>query len=291
MRRTNLTGATDSESWDSLDLELQHAAEPGLRPEAANGNRIVLSQGPDAVLFAKIDDDRGGVKYSRTENYRSPLAPLRAAEARAVTEPGQPSWYARRAHRLADALEASPIGPFHEGRWALSRRLAGEGASRTEGVSAGRWRSLLLDDHPDGYIDWFTGSWGVVPLRQMSPPDNGRVKAYRKQAREGILPPALLWWFSGLNCYVILDGHDRLVAAIAENRKPAVLVLSRAPSEEQTKTGTDRALSTYHLTMSLLADPHPVTDHQGSTRAASHLLATQLHKLKVDYAPTRAWPM
>ncbi|MEU0633529.1 hypothetical protein [Streptomyces sp. NPDC005989] len=56
----------------------------------------------------------------------------------------------------------------------------------------------MLDDHPDGYIDWFTGSWGVMPLRQMPPPDHARVKAYRKQAREGILPPALLWWFSGL---------------------------------------------------------------------------------------------
>ncbi|MGW2157615.1 hypothetical protein [Nonomuraea sp. NPDC001699] len=209
MRRTDLTGAADSESWVGLGLELQHAALPGLRPEAANGNRMVLSQGPDAVLFAKIDDDRGGVEYSRTENYRSPLAPLRAAETRAITEPGQPPWYARWAHRFADALAASPIGPFHEGRWVLSLRLAGED------VSADRWRSLLLVDHPDGSIDWFTGSWKVMPLRQMSPPGHGRVQAYRKQAREGILPPALLWWFSGLHCYVILDGHDRLVAAFA----------------------------------------------------------------------------
>ncbi|MGW9116589.1 hypothetical protein ACWGRV_08040 [Streptomyces sp. NPDC055663] len=291
MHRTNLIAATDSESWGGLGLELQHVTKPGLWPGVANGNRIVLSQGPDAVLFAKIDDDRGRVEYSRTNHYRSPIAPLRAAEVRTVTEQGKPSWYARWAHRFAAALESSPIGPLHEGRWVLSRRLAWEGIPRTEDGPAAQWRSLLLDDHPDGYIDWFTGSWGVMPLRQMPPPDHGRVKSYRKQAREGILPPALLWWFSGLNCYVILDGHARLVAAIAENQEPAVLALSRAPSKDQTKGGTDKALSTYHLTMSILDGPHPVTDRQGSARAASHLLATQLHNLKVAYGPTRAWPM
>ncbi|MFF2010591.1 hypothetical protein ACFVWY_16155 [Streptomyces sp. NPDC058195] len=291
MHRTNLTAANDSASWVGLSLELQRATEPGLRPEAANGNQIVLSQGPHVVLSARIDDDRGGVAYSRTDHYRSPIAPLRATEVRAVSERGQPSWYTRWAHRFADALEASPIGPLHEGRWVLSRRLAREGMARTGDGPARPWRSLLLDEHPDGSIDWFTGSWRVVPLRRMPTPGEGRVKAYRKQAREGILPPALLWWFSGLNCYVVLDGHARLVAALAENREPAVLVLSRAPSGEQTRTGTDRALSAYHLTMSVLDGPHPVTDRQGAARDASRLLATQLHHLAVDYAPTRAWPM
>ncbi|MFE7367256.1 hypothetical protein [Streptomyces anulatus] len=290
MHRTNLTAAIDSESWVSLGLELPPTTEPGLRPETANGNLIVLSQGSDVVLSGKVDDDRCGVEYSRTDHYRSPVSPLRAAEVRSVAEHGQPSWYARWAHRFADALDSSTIGPLHEGRWVLSRRLAREGMTPTGGGSAAQWRSLLLDDHPDGYIDWFDGSWGVMPLRQMPPPDDPRVKAYRKHAREGILPPLLLWWFSGLNCHVILDGHARLGAAIAENREPAVLVLSRAPSEEQTRAGTEKALSTYHLTMSLLDGPHPITDRQGLVRAASHLLATQLHSLKVDYAPTRAWP-
>ncbi|MEL5958157.1 hypothetical protein AADR41_25940 [Streptomyces sp. CLV115] len=122
-------------------------------------------------------------------------------------------------------------------------------------------------------------------------PPAGAGKRKGPRAPGGILPPALLRWFSGLNCYVILDGHPRLVAAIAENREPTVLVLSRAPSGDRTKTGTDKALSTFHLTMSIPDGPHPVTDRQGSARAASHLLATRLHKLKVDHAPTRAWPM
>ncbi|MFD4395114.1 hypothetical protein [Kitasatospora sp. NPDC058478] len=296
MHRRNLTAA-DGESWGGLGLELPPATEPGLRPRTANGNLIVLSQGPRVVLTGRIDDDRCGVEYSRTDHYRSPIAPLRAAEARAVAEacsvagPGGPSWYARWAHRFAGALHARASGPLHEGPWVLSPRLAREGMAPAAGGPGGQWRSLLLDGHPDGYIDWFDGSWRVMPLRRMPPPDDPRVKACRKQAREGILAPVLLWWFSGLNCHAVLDGHARLGAAIAENREPAVLVLSRAPSREQTGARTDSALSTYRLTMSLLDGPHPVTDRQGLAGAAGRLLAAQLHSLKADYAPTRAWPL
>ncbi|MEV7360645.1 hypothetical protein [Kitasatospora sp. NPDC091276] len=291
MHRRNLTAAADGGSWGGLGLELPPATEPGLRPRTANGNLIVLSQGPRVVLTARIDDDRCGVEYSRTDHYRSPLAPLRAARARAVAGPGAPSWYARWAHRFAGALHARADGPLHEGRWVLSPRLAREGTAPAAGGPGGQWRSLLLDAHPDGYVDWFDGSRRVMPLRRMPPPDDPRVKACRKQAREGVLAPVLLWWFSGLNCHAVLDGHARLGAAIAENREPAVLVLSRAPSEERTRARTDKALSTYRLTMSLLDGPHPVADRQGLASAAGRLLATQLHGPEAGHAPTRAWPM
>ncbi|MFE7462804.1 hypothetical protein ACFU6R_01690 [Streptomyces sp. NPDC057499] len=291
MHRTNLTAPTDDGSWVALRLELPRTAGPGLRPWAANGNRIALSQGPETVLLATVDDDRGGVTYSRTDRYRSPVAPLRAAGAREVTGHGQPSWYARWAHRFADALEASPLGPLHEGPWVLSRQLARDGVPRAEGGPAGRWRSVLLDEHPDGCIDWFTGSWQVLPLRRIPSPDHGRVRAYRKQARDGTLPPVLLWWFSGLHCYLVLDGHARLAAAVAENREPPVLALSRALPEERTGAGRDKALATYQLTMSVLDGPHQMADRQGAARAASRLLAAQLHDLDVTHAPTRAWPV
>jgi hypothetical protein len=33
-----------------------------------------------------------------------------------------------------------------------------------------------------------------------------RVRSYRRQVREGIMAPALLWWVSGLNTLLVLDG-------------------------------------------------------------------------------------
>ncbi|MFD7071553.1 hypothetical protein ACFV97_30475 [Streptomyces sp. NPDC059913] len=298
MHRTNLAVAAHPASWIGLGLEVGPGTGPGLRPEMAGGNRMALWQGPDAVFRATVDEDRGGVAYSRTEAYRSPVAPLRAAEARAVEGVGRPSWYARWAHRFADALEASSVGPLHEGRWMLTPRLdhrLGRGREETtrngDGPTPGRWCSPLLDAHPDGYVDWFAGGFGVVPLRRMPAPGDGRVKSYRRQVRDGVLPPVLLWWFSGLDRYVVLDGHARLAAALAEDREPAALALSRAPSEERAVAGTDRALSAYRLTLSVLDGPHPVADREHVVRAAGRLLTDRLSDVATDRAPTRAWPM
>jgi hypothetical protein len=38
----------------------------------------------------------------------------------------------------------------------------------------------------------------------------------------------LLWAQSGLDGYVVLDGHDRLVATLADGTPPRTLVLARA---------------------------------------------------------------
>ena len=44
----------------------------------------------------------------------------------------------------------------------------------------------------------------------------GRVKMWRKRAREGTLPPVLVYDVSALTMFALLDGHDRYAAARAE---------------------------------------------------------------------------
>src|SRR5439155_23920610 len=78
------------------------------------------------------------------------------------------------------------------------------------------WDRLLAADREQGHITWI--GYGapdedirdVLPLRRLSPVDADRVKAYRRHLHEGILPPALLWWVSGLNTLLVIDGHDRI---------------------------------------------------------------------------------
>jgi len=60
----------------------------------------------------------------------------------------------------------------------------------------------------------------------MSPLDSGRVKALTKLARDDSLPPVLLWWVGGLQSYVILDGHDRLLAGVEAGVATPMLALS-----------------------------------------------------------------
>src|SRR6202000_1151330 len=96
----------------------------------------------------------------------------------------------------------------------------------------GHWPNLLTFDPDRGHITWFgygdpdEDAREVLPLRRLSPPDAPRVKSYRRQYRGGVLPPALLWWVSGMDSLLVLDGHDRIVAALAEGAVPEVLVLA-----------------------------------------------------------------
>lgn len=92
------------------------------------------------------------------------------------------------------------------------------------------WRDLVVDSE-HGTIDVFVQNGGglVTALRPLSTPDTGRVKAYAKQAHDGILAPVLLWWVSPMDGYVVLDGHDRLAACLAHEIEPPVLVLDTTP--------------------------------------------------------------
>ena len=158
---------------------------------------------------------------------------------------------------------------------------------------AERWKGVLLPGE-QGYIDWFmdNGSWQILPLRPLADPDTGRVKAYRKQAMEGILAPVLLWWISVLDSYVLLDGHHRLVAALSENVEPPLLCLSSV-STEQAARDTDTALSRYDRTAEALerqiAAGTPVATD--ALAAVNRRLAQQLRTIGTAYGVTRAWPL
>ncbi|MFJ6665169.1 hypothetical protein [Streptomyces sp. NPDC091383] len=154
---------------------------------------------------------------------------------------------------------------------------------------------MLVEGHPDGYIDWFlhSGSWEVLPLRPMPDAEEGRVKAYRKQAREGTLPPVLLWWVSGLDCHLILDGHARLAAAIAESVEPPLLQLHRTMPGDEPAAGIDDAVGFYASELARFARlraAHGPTVPDG-TASAGPRLARALHDLDTAERPTWAWPL
>ena len=106
-----------------------------------------------------------------------------------------------------------------------------------------RGDNLLSNQEPGAprWVELWEGGGAVVGLHAVDP-FAGRLKWWRKKAREGSLPPILLWYVSGLNAYLILDGHYRLQAALDEQVAPQFLVLSspqltryRRDEEEQQK--------------------------------------------------------
>lgn len=76
------------------------------------------------------------------------------------------------------------------------------------------------------FADWWFGGYQLLP-RYAVEPQSSRLKYWRKVAREGKLPPVLIWYISGLASYIILDGHLRLQAAYDENIPPSFIVLSQ----------------------------------------------------------------
>ncbi|MET9211172.1 MULTISPECIES: hypothetical protein [unclassified Nocardia] len=187
-------------------------SRPPLRWEVAGDRRFLVRQCGIPVLLAEVDEDRAGVTVRGLGGYRSPVPPLSADLSRR-----SPDWK----HRFADALIATDRGPLHAGRWLLGVRHAPPPYS---------WTLELLETRPTAYIDWCDGCTPIIPVRPLSAPDAPRVQAYRRRAREGCLPPVLLWWVTSVDGWLVLDGHDRIVAALAEGLPPEVLVLHSGSS-------------------------------------------------------------
>ncbi|WP_430383069.1 hypothetical protein [Streptomyces sp. P10-4] len=286
-RRTDIT--RDDGTWAGLYLEVRAPRRPGLCLFTAE-RRVLLAQRSQPVLLARVDEDHCGVEFWRTDAHRSPVPPPRAETARALAGD-----LGRWAHRLASHLLDAPGGPLHEGRWLIapeSPLLRGNHGRRPE---AEYWREMLVEGHPDGYIDWFVhnGSWEILPLRPMPDVGDGRVKAYRKQARDGTLPPVLLWWVSGLDCHLVLDGHARLAAAIAESTAPPLLHLHRTAPGDEVAAGTARAVRRYEAELARHAELRAVHGAAvpDGTATAGPTLARRLRELRTASRPSWAWPL
>ncbi|MFG2641932.1 hypothetical protein ACGFYP_13315 [Streptomyces sp. NPDC048370] len=270
-------------------VRVEGSAKPGLRMECADGRRLVLVQEGVPVLFARQRVTHRGLHYARTGRYVSPLGPLRAEHARAFAEfaePGSKEWTERWAAYAEAALRRAPNGPLHEGDWNI---LPGS----SSWFADVNWPKLLSHDPDRGHLTWFgygdpvEDARDLLPLRALSHPEAPRVKAYRRQHREGILPPVLAWWISGLNSPVVLDGHDRLTAVLAEGDRPRPLVLSRAVDEDWIALCAERPLLEYEKKVTALDGPL-ATVHAS---AAGRQLAEALRNIVTSPDLTRAWPL
>ncbi|MBQ0889886.1 hypothetical protein KBZ94_34010 [Streptomyces sp. RM72] len=275
-------------------LVLDVRGRPGPPPlrfvRARDGGPPTLHQGDRTLTRALPQTSSGGTPISlrshgdgccrelhlhRLPGHRSPLPPLRAATMRTPAA----DWR----HRCARWLEDSPHGPLHDGRWSLTARAS---------FAPGIWNEDFVRDWPDTVLELLCGGgWhGVLPLRPLSRPDAPRVKAYRKHAREGTLAPVLLWWVPFLDGWLVLDGHDRAVAALAEGAKPACVVLARLPAEAEWRLTADAVGEGHAERMSGL--PARPADARTERRRAALVrgYADALATLPYDEAPTPLWP-
>lgn len=210
--------------WDGLLVSVERDDPPGCSVSVCPPDRLQISVGDAPVYWARIWNDYFGYEFLRKGGRASwsIMPPIPFALAHETAELAPEARLRRWAREYAAWLSVSPSSPLGRGEWMLAPQMrwhrgAALATRNLDGILAHEARGdVAWDDHVP-----------PLPLRAMSPPDEGRVKAWRKLARREALPPVLLQWISGLVAHVVLDGHDRLLAAQLEGKPAPFLCLDR----------------------------------------------------------------
>ena len=243
--------------WSGLGVEVEHppAGRPVLHLRSGSNARFKLMRDDTPLFWATLATDHGGVWLVRNPAPDAPdcrlIAPIDSPtveqHAQLAPELRIKAWSRYFVARLGEG-NAHFLTPGH---W-LAQGLLPDASAPPLSLDGWRFTSVVdpLSPLPRWYlygedfldnlqpqtlewIDWWHGGGKLVGLHPVDPLA-GRLKWWRKKAREGSLPPILLWYVGGLASYVVIDGHYRLQAAIAENIPPAFIVLSATQLREVT---------------------------------------------------------
>lgn len=256
MRWHDIDPAGGHGPWQGLAITVETpsrrtAGPPGLCVRAGSG-RLRVDVGSNPRVWARVHRYLHGAWTLVADDTDSPgiIDPIRTREIRAIqAQPGSLVWWKLWARDFAERLSRSPRSPLYPGRFTLSPGTTNTGPKPAlPGPPLFSWKHLLIVERVDTFLDeppvqwqsyWTNGSGAALRLRSPSAPDASRVKALRKLAREGVMPPLLFYFVSGLDMFVLLDGHDRLRALLLEGAPiplfilTAVMASPRAPSPRQ----------------------------------------------------------
>ena len=277
--------------WRGLELTVEGAARARFSIEVCPPCCIRIATGRGPLAWARIFDDYAGYELLLASQRRSLdiIAPISFRTAEENARDDRAAFYRAWARTYATMLAGSEASPLFAGRWYLGPAL-GRGSARVLRVSAlrGVAQRGLLEEIWWGFNRWLD----PIALRQLSSPDEGRVRAWRKHARAGSLPPILLYWISGLAAHVILDGHDRALAALLEEVPAPVLFLEPLRDSELDPTREVIFDGVAHAFASAETDGGATTAAGSARRSLSieeaNRLLVSAFSARLVPAPTRA---
>lgn len=112
-------------------------------------------------------------------------------------------------------------------------------------------------------------------------------KAWRKHINPASLPPVLAWWVTGLCSWVVLDGHDRLVAALAHDRFPPVLALYELRPVDEARARSSFTDLNEQDRLDTVMERQP--DHHQAHQALARAVTTASIRFQ-ETTRTTAWP-
>jgi hypothetical protein len=251
-------------AWQGLLLHCQKPGRraPAMRLLSGGQNRLQWVASGQTLFWATQAPALAGLWLVRTladlPRPAMPVAPIGSAQVeRGKTWTGD-LWFKNWSRFFADQLRQRPGSFLHNGQW-LMRGLRSPAAGlpppspgsmdpESLGALIDHWRHEIWGDAsylrlpewgfrgkgladsltpaPVQWFDWWEhNDDGLIALRQPRD-DEGRVRWWRKKAREQALPPILALWVSGLAACIIVDGHCRLRAALLEGVAPDIITIA-----------------------------------------------------------------
>ncbi len=205
---------------------------PKLHLKACGRKFFKLSYERKTLFWAKQHRCHYGVALLKTFDYESILSPIHSSEIEKRKGLSQAEWLESWSNYFIKDLEEKSNEILYDGEWLMTAHIHtykhtsycqlyknGMGSSPIWGVENS------LNETTFQQIDWFIGDEdSLVNLKKVNEYD-GRLKWWKKKARENALPPIVLLYISGLDNYIILDGHYRLKAAYSEGINVDILLL------------------------------------------------------------------
>ncbi|WP_426206840.1 hypothetical protein [Pseudomonas sp. TWP3-1] len=254
----------------SIDVNRPRQGKPALHLLSGNNDRLKLMLNDTPLLWATIATSYYGawlVRNPQLIQSEMPTVPAidSADVERHLQLPPEQRIKVWSRYFIKRLTEHQPDF-LYPGHW-VARPMLPTPARRKRGEGVSAWYFSTPQDasshlptwslHGDGILDnlqpekvkWLDWSLGQLIGLHTVDPLAGRMKWWRKKAREGSLPPILLWYVGGMCSYVIIDGHYRLQSAITECIQPTFIVLSSTEAREVRLCGSaqQRVLSSLML--------------------------------------------
>ena len=280
-----------STGWPGLDLTVSAPQQPGLLVQAGPGRRIRVALGERPLFWTRVCRDYSGTTTLVARDAPRLLAPIPASVIRSTTAPwNSQAWWASWARWLARQLLSIPGSPLSRGAW----RIAPCSPTACDVRPARFYERVIAQSALDhGTWDFRSSEQPPLALRSLGAPEDARVKAWRRAARESTLPPLVLYWVSGLDRYVVLDGHHRLLAALTEGIVPPALAIVplQARLRPEVRSGRDQVLQAIerHLEANASADRPRRRPHRIET--INQVLIEAFDDRPRTAHMTRAWPL
>lgn len=295
LRWEDLTADTLGGAWAGLSVYVTAAARP-IWHRRTRDYQIALLCGVEPILLARVHRYYYGhwrLLGQRQASWHV-VTPIKSGQIQG--QPLTPHWWRYWCIYFAEQLAASTCTPLYKAKWLFAPIPAfrHEALSPLSVWSQMRHRKVYyveecLDTPTLAWESWWTsGSGALIPTRHRSTPDAARVRYWRKLARDGSLPPLLAEFDSGLDVFLLVDGHDRLAAAMLEGSP--VPVVAFCPVREY-RYSPD--VGRQHGVMTQVA-----RDREGkrkgealATERANELLISAFDSRPILRPRSRAWPL